>query len=144
MPTISIPGGTITVAEQREGRDSTGKLWRWEVQPATGCPWPLRKDGKPFSRLPGERSGFWEAVTHAHLLERKGFTLHVFYTILWPDLMRTESHLLLTDTCAPRTRQGVAVLRGKIIDNHPMITCPVDIRITGMCELPPLPKDENP
>ena len=67
MPTISIPNGTITVAEQHQDRDSTGKLWRWEIQPATGCPWPLRKDGKPFSRLPGKRSRFWEAVAmHAN------------------------------------------------------------------------------
>ena len=62
MPTISIPNGTATIAEQREGRDSTGKLWRWEVSPYCGTPWPVRKDGKPFSRLPGERSRFWEAV----------------------------------------------------------------------------------
>ncbi len=59
------PGNSIihlSIPDQYEGRDSTGKLWRWEVSPATGCPWPVRKDGKPFSRLPGERSRFWEAV----------------------------------------------------------------------------------
>ena len=52
----------ISVSEQFQGPDSTGRIWRWEVSPVIRCPWPLRGDGEPFKRLPSERSRFWEAV----------------------------------------------------------------------------------
>ena len=43
-----------------EGRDSRGKLWRWEFHPYCG-PFFLREDGEPLARQPGERSLAWEA-----------------------------------------------------------------------------------
>jgi len=42
-----------------EGRDSRGKLWRWELHPYCG-PFFLRKDGEPLARQPGGRSRAWE------------------------------------------------------------------------------------
>lgn len=81
MPTYRIPNGTITLAEQREGRDDKGRLWRWEIQPGCGTPWPVRKDGVPYKHLPSDGSGFWSAVALWNHNERQALLRFAFWVI---------------------------------------------------------------
>jgi hypothetical protein len=37
-----------------------GRTWRFEFDPCSS-PWPVRRDGTPYKRAPGERSPFWPA-----------------------------------------------------------------------------------
>jgi hypothetical protein len=39
-----------------------GRTWRFEYQPIGPPYWPVRKNGKPYARLPPDGSEFWNML----------------------------------------------------------------------------------
>ena len=56
-----IPNGIMCLGGPIVKHAYDGRVWRWEAHPYFG-PWPLKKNGDPWVRAPGERHAFWRAV----------------------------------------------------------------------------------
>ncbi len=66
MPCQTFRGGVICYQLGYWIRDKRGKIWHFEWHNYLGPTALSINSEEPLKRIPGEKSPFWEAVTHWH------------------------------------------------------------------------------
>ena len=69
MPCIPFEGGMVCISAIHEFAHE-GRTWHFESHPFLG-PWPVKANGEPFKKMPGEKSKFWPAFAAWQAHQRK-------------------------------------------------------------------------